>query len=149
MMTSRSAASVALDPAPIDPDWIEAGDPKAGAAILAASEDRGAWTVLWECTSGRFTWRYDVDETAHFLSGSAVISAPGLAARRYGPGDTIHFSRGAVATWEVEGVVRKLAFCRRAPPWRIARLIRLARGVHRRLRALTGRTRPTGALAQA
>ncbi len=139
---SRRAANVSLAPAPIDPDWIEAGNPKATAAIVAASEDRGAWTVLWECTAGRFTWRYDIDETVYFLEGSVVISGPGLPARRYGAGDTIHFSRGAVATWEVEGVIRKIAFCRRAPPLPLARAIRIVRGLHRRLRAFTRRAGP-------
>jgi uncharacterized cupin superfamily protein len=137
-MISRSSAGVTLAPSPIDPEWIEDGDPQARSAILAASADRGAWTVLWECTSGRFTWRYDIDETVHFLAGSVVVSAPGMPARRYGAGDTIHFSRGAVATWEVEGFIRKVAFCRRAPPRPIARAMRLARSVHRRLRALAG-----------
>ncbi len=146
-MISSTVAGVALLPAPIDPGWIEAGEPKARSAVVALSEDRGAWTVLWECTSGRFTWRYDVDETAHVLEGSVVISAPGMAARRHGPGDTIHFSRGAVATWEVEGVVRKVAFCRLAPSRPMGRVMRLARGVHRRLCALLFGGRPRRALA--
>jgi uncharacterized protein len=148
-MMSRNGADVILSAAPIDPSWIEAGDPEARCAILAVSPDRGAWTVLWECTSGRFTWRYDIEETAHFLGGSVLISAPGAAARRYGAGDTIHFPRGAVATWEVEGIIRKLAFCRRAPPRPLAFAIRIARGLQRRLRALARRARPANALMQA
>lgn len=135
-MLSRNGAPVALSPAPINPDWIEAGDPRARCAVLSSSADRGAWTVLWECTSGRFTWRYDIEETVHFLEGSVVIGGPGLPKRRYGPGDTLHFARGAVATWEVEGVIRKVAFCRHAPSRPLAHALRLARGVHRRLRAL-------------
>lgn len=148
MMFSRHA-DVALAPAPIEPDWILSGDPRARCAVVSSSADRGAWTVLWECTSGRFTWRYDIDETVYFLEGSVVIEAPGTPARRYGPGDTVHFSRGSVATWEVEGIIRKVAFCRRAPTAPVAYALRVARGVERRLRALVGRGRPSGALAQA
>ncbi len=147
-MMSRPGADVALAPAPIDPSWILSGDPRARCAVVSSSADRGAWTVLWECTSGRFTWRYDIEETVHFLEGSVVIGGPGMPARRYGAGDTIHFARGAVATWEVEGLIRKVAFCRRAPPRPLAYLLRIARGLQRRLNALAGRG-PASALAQA
>ena len=143
-MICRSHADVALAPAPIDPDWILSGAPAARCAILASSDDRRAWTVLWECTSGRFTWRYDIDETVYFLEGSVVIGAPGQPARRYGPGDTIHFARGTVATWEVEGLIRKVAFCRHAPPRPVARALRLAR----RLLGRFKRRRSAGALVQ-
>lgn len=147
-MMSRPRADVVLAPAPINPSWILSGEPTARCAVLSSSADRGAWTVLWECTSGRFTWRYDIEETVHFLEGSVVIGGRGMPARRYGPGDTVHFPRGAVATWEVEGVIRKVAFCRRAPPRPLAHLLRIARGVSRRLNALAGRG-PASALAQA
>ncbi len=134
-MMSVCRADVALAPAPIDPDWIVSGDPKARSAILSMSADRGAWTVLWECTSGRFTWRYGFEETALFLEGSVVISGDGLPARRYGAGDTIHFRYGAVATWEVEGVIRKVAFCRHSLPRLLVHVLRIARGLRRRVRA--------------
>jgi len=148
-MMSRNGADVVLSAAPIEPSWVEAGDPHARCAILAVSPDRGAWTMLWECTSGRFTWRYDIEETVHFLAGSVLIGAPGAKARRYGAGDTIHFPRGAVATWEVEGVIRKIAFCRRAPSRPLALAIRIVRGLRRRLGGLTRRARPRNAPAQA
>ena len=138
-MMSVCRADVALAPAPIDPGWIVSGDPKARSAILSMSVDRGAWTVLWECTSGRFIWRYDFEETAHFLEGSVVISGPGLPALRYGAGDTIRFARGAVATWEVEGVIRKVAFCHHALPRLPALALRIARSLQRRVRVLSDR----------
>ena len=147
-MLSSCRANVALAPAPINPAWILSGEPQARCAVLTASDDRGAWTVLWECSTGRFTWRYDIEETVHFLAGSVVIGGPGMPPRRYGAGDTIQFARGAVATWEVEGMIRKVAFCRRAPPRPIALLLRVARGVQRRLNGLLGRG-PASALAQA
>jgi hypothetical protein len=50
-------------------------------------------------------------------------------------GDTIHFSRGAVAIWTVDAHVRKIAFCRSAPPRPLALLMRIARKVRRRASA--------------
>src|SRR5579863_8088020 len=106
----------ALTPAPIRKEWIEKGNPEASIAILAYSDDRSTSTILWHCTAGQFTWRYHGEETIHFLEGEVFISVSGKPARRYGPGDTIHFSRGAVATWEVKDFIRKVAFCRNPPP---------------------------------
>jgi uncharacterized cupin superfamily protein len=119
-------------PAPINPAWIEDGEPHARSVPLAVSDDRAAVTVLWECTAGRFTWRYDFDETIHIIGGAVTICAPGEPDRRLTPGDTIHFSRGAVATWTVDEYVRKIAFCRRAPPRPLALALRVARALQRR-----------------
>ena len=120
--------------APIRPEWIESGDPQARLAILAYSDDRAASTLLWECTAGRFTWRYSYDESIYFLEGEVLIAFEGQPPRRYGAGDTIHFSRGAVATWEVQTYVRKLAFCRSVLPRPFIKARRLARQVLNRLR---------------
>lgn len=71
---------------------------------------------MWECSTGRFEWHYDTDETIYFLEGSVVIEADGFPARRFGPGDVLYFKKGAVARWNVEKPVRKLAFFRRTVP---------------------------------
>ena len=123
-----------LAPAPINPQWIEGGDPRASLAILAYSDDRATSTMLWECTAGRFTWRYHCDETIYFLDGEVMISVGGRPARRYGAGDTLHFSRGAVATWEVKSFIRKVAFCRSPPPRLFIAARLLARAAYHRLR---------------
>jgi uncharacterized cupin superfamily protein len=123
-----------LTPAPINKEWIESGDPQASLAILAYSDDRASLTILWECTAGRFTWRYHSDETIYFLDGEVTISFEGGPARRYGAGDTVHFSRGAVATWEVKTFIRKVAFCRSTPPRLFIAARRIARAVYHRLR---------------
>jgi uncharacterized cupin superfamily protein len=120
--------------APINPHWIERGDPQARLAILAYSDDRATSTVLWECTAGKFTWRYNVDETIYFLDGEVTISVDGNPPRRYGAGDAIHFSRGAAATWEVETFVRKVAFCRSVLPRPFVACRRFARSLYLRLR---------------
>ncbi len=123
-----------MTPAPIKKEWIEGGDPQASLAILAYSDDRVTSTILWECTAGLFTWRYSFDETIYFLDGEVVISVEGRPARRYGAGNSIHFSRGAVATWEVKGFIRKVAFCRSPPPRLFVTGRRIARAVYHRLR---------------
>jgi hypothetical protein len=123
-----------LTPAPINKAWIEAGDPRASLAILAYSDDCATSTILWECTAGKFTWRYNIDETIYFLDGEVRISVAGQPAKRYGAGDSIHFSRGAVATWEVETFIRKVAFCRSVMPRPFIEARRLARSLYHRLR---------------
>lgn len=127
----KGAAMVA---APINPKWIEGGDPQASISILAYSDDRATSTILWECTAGKFTWRYNIDETIYFLDGEVFISIDGKPARRYGAGDSIHFSRGAIATWEIETYIRKVAFCRSVLPRPFIRARVLARSLYHRLR---------------
>jgi uncharacterized cupin superfamily protein len=124
--------------APINRDWIERGDPQARIAILAFSDDRAAMTVLWECTAGRFTWRYSGDETIYFLDGEATISVDGKPARRFGVGDSLHLSRGASATWEIDSYVRKVAFCRSVLPRPFIAARRVARTLYHRLRGRRG-----------
>ena len=120
--------------APINKDWIEDGDPRASLAILAYSDDRATSTILWECTAGKFTWRYSIDETIYFLDGEVLIAVDGQPARVYGAGDSIHFSRGAVATWEVKRFIRKVAFCRSVLPRPFIAARRLLRSAYHRLR---------------
>ena len=120
--------------APINKNWIEEGDPRASLAILAYSDDRAASTILWECTAGKFTWRYNIDETIYFLDGEVMISFAGLPPRTYGAGDSIHFSRGAVATWEVKTFIRKVAFCRSVLPRPFAAARCMLRAAYHRLR---------------
>ena len=139
------ARDIPLRLAPIKRDWIESGSPEARCAVLATSDDRAVTTVLWTCTAGRFTWRYDFDESLYILDGGVTISAPGEPDRRLGPGDSMHFSRGAVATWDIDSHVRKVAFCRDAPPRPVSLALRLARGLLRRF----GSARKTLAAAPA
>ena len=105
-----------LTPSPIERSWIIEGNPVAQSALLSTSADGQAWTVVWQCSEGRFHWYYDIDETILILEGSIVIEDDMLAPTRYGPGDVIFFKKGAHAKWHVEGHVRKLAFCRKTQP---------------------------------
>jgi len=128
------AKGATLAPAPIEPSWIEAGDPQAKLAILARSDDCATTTFLWECSAGRFTWRYSTDETIYFVGGGVRIRIGDAPWKLYGEGDTVHFSRGAVATWEIDTFIRKVAFCRKAPSRLFIRARRLARTAYYRVR---------------
>lgn len=136
LMRDRPKGAI-LTAAPIEPSWIEAGDPQARLAILAYSDDRVTTTILWECSAGRFTWRYNIDETIYFLDGGVRIRIADGAWKSYSAGDTVHFSRGAVATWEIDDFIRKVAFCRKAPPRMFIHARRFARTAWRRLRGRT------------
>ena len=112
--TANTAKNLASSP--IEPSWIIEGNAVAQSALLSKSADGQAWTVVWQCSEGRFHWYYDIDETILILEGSIVLENDVLPPTRYGPGDVIFFKKGAHAKWHVEGHVRKLAFCRKTQP---------------------------------
>lgn len=101
---------------PIERSWIIEGEPVAELSILSKSADSRAWTVVWQCSAGKFNWYYDYDETILILDGSIVIESEGMPPACYKPGDVIFFKEGAHAIWHVENSVRKIAFCRRTNP---------------------------------
>ena len=132
---ATSATDIALQPAPINPDWVIDGAPTARNAELFRSDDGLASTVVWDCTPGRFEWIYDVDETIHVLEGTIVLDDGEGPPRRYGPCDVVFFPAGARVEWTVETHVRKLAFFRRPLPKTAALFVsnlRRLKGVLRR-----------------
>jgi uncharacterized protein len=139
--SSRALIEVAntasnMTPSPIENSWIIEGNPVAQSSILSKSVDGQAWTVVWQCSAGKFHWRYSIDETILILEGAIVIEADGMPPTRYGPGEVIFFKEGAHAKWHVEVHVRKLAFCRRTTPV----LLSFAMGLVSKIkRTLTGR----------
>lgn len=128
-----SDAGAKLAPAPIEPSWVIDGNPQARACTLSQSADRSAWTVVWECTKGRFNWYYDLDETILILEGAIVLESDILPPTRYGPGSVILFRKGAHARWYVDNYVKKLAFCRRAHPVPLAFVLRALGFLKRKL----------------
>ena len=122
----------AVQPAPIQADWIRGGAPRASNVVVARSSDRSAYTMVWECTAGAFEWTYDCDETIVILEGSILLSDAGNPVRRLGAGEAVFFPKGAKVTWQVEGFVRKLAFMHDMPPAPVVAGLK----VYRRLRAL-------------
>jgi uncharacterized cupin superfamily protein len=135
-----------LTPSPIERSWIIEGNPVAQLSTLSRSADGQAWTVVWQCSEGKFHWYYDIDETILILEGSIVIECDGMPPTRYGPGDVIFFRDGAHAKWEVEGHVRKLAFCRKTQPVLLNFVLRalskikrtLVPGLHEKAGSLAG-----------
>jgi uncharacterized cupin superfamily protein len=101
---------------PIEPSWIIEGNPIAQASLISKSSDGLSWTMVWECSGGKFHWYYDIDESILVLEGSVVIESDTIPPTRYGPGDIIIFRNDDHARWHVERRVRKLAFCRKVPP---------------------------------
>ena len=99
-------------PDPIDPEWILDGSPVARSVPLNATRDGQCWTALWDCTSGRFKWRYDLDETVYILEGEVQVTWPLDEQRTLGPGDIAFFAAGSEAEWYVPDYVKKIAFLR-------------------------------------
>ena len=137
-----------LNPSPINPDWIIAGDPQARSAVLSQSRDGECFTVLWECSEGQFRWNYGFDETIYLLRGSVTFDDGSGVPRRAGPGDAVYFSKGASVVWTVQSPIRKLAVCRSVLPGPLAASIKGLRLLKARLiGAKGGKADLTGATA--
>jgi uncharacterized protein len=138
------AASIAFSPissdrpilrsSPINADWILEGKPEARNAILSASADGTACTIMWDCTAGKFRWFYDFDETIHILEGSVLIDDGEGGPRRVKAGDVVFFPAGSSAVWVVDSYVRKLAFCRKVLPAPVGALVSALRTMKRAMR---------------
>jgi uncharacterized cupin superfamily protein len=138
-----------LRSAPIEPSWIHEGMPIARNTMLSRSADRLAWTLVWDCTAGKFEWHYDIDETIHFLEGSATISDGINPAKTFVAGDVLFIPRGAVCHWHVESYVRKVAFCRQTQPKYLALALRAFNKVKKMLRRKSSPTVGGGLLEAA
>jgi len=110
-----SATEIPLEPAPINADWILEGSPQARNRVVFKSDDGTAWTMVWDCTAGRFNWFYSCDETVHILEGNvSLTTAAGTVTVE--AGNAIFFPAGSWATWHVSSYVRKVAFLRHTLP---------------------------------
>jgi uncharacterized cupin superfamily protein len=124
-----------LDPAPIPSGWILEAVPEARGRILSCSSDAMAFTVMWDCTAGRFNWFYDIDETICVMEGTVTLRDTSGAVSTLIPGDTFFFPAGCSYEWTVPHYVRKIAFIH-VPMSRKMRLVRRA------FKLLTGLFRP-------
>jgi len=134
-----SRSDLQLQPAPIDPSWIHEGLPQARNLMVSKSRDGSALTLLWECTAGVFTWRYDADETLHVLEGEAILYEEDGSERRIAAGDLVFFPAGARVTWRIERYIRKVAFFRKTLPTPVALPLRLWWRGKAALQGLAGR----------
>jgi uncharacterized cupin superfamily protein len=140
-----NTGSGALDPSPITASWILEGNPVARSRMLSNRD--GAYSVIWDCTAGRFNWFYDCDETIYIIEGSVVLKDADGVQRRVSAGETIYFPMGSRAEWLVEKYIRKVAFCANPQP----SLIRLMNRAWRKLKRIASGSpegAPTGLLAK-
>jgi uncharacterized cupin superfamily protein len=135
------SSNVDLNLDPIRPDWIIEGTPVASTHILSTSADGTAFTVIWECSAGRFNWHYTIDETVYVIKGSVTLRDPTGHSQRVVEGDTVFFPAGSSAEWTVDDYIRKVAFLRHPlpPPLALAR-----RSLKRLLHRLRGRAKASG-----
>jgi uncharacterized cupin superfamily protein len=140
-LTRATVADAVMTPSPIDPTWILEGAPAARTASVGHSVDGLTWVDVWDCTAGRFEWRYPSDETVHIVEGGAhVVDADG-GEWELGPGDVVTFRKGTRARWHVPEYVRKVAFCRRDVPRWMAFYCRARRAAGIRAGRLAARAR--------
>ncbi|MBB3946600.1 hypothetical protein GGQ73_002554 [Rhizobium skierniewicense] len=124
-VVSAASSGLIMQPAPINPDWILAGEPVARMADHSRSADRAAYTALWDCTAGTFRWFFAWDETVHIVEGDVHVTAEDGTIHMLRTGDVAYFKAGTWATWRVDTYVRKVAFLRRPFPAPIAFAYRL------------------------
>jgi uncharacterized cupin superfamily protein len=106
------AADAKLDPSPINPRWILLGSPSARKKILSVSADEAATILVWDCSSGRFNWFYNIDETAYIIEGSAQLKDSSGKTYSVRAGDLLYFPSGSRVEWFVDSYIRKVAFLR-------------------------------------
>jgi uncharacterized cupin superfamily protein len=73
------------------------------------SEAEGAQTFsgVWECTPGRFAFRFEHWEFFHILSGRLRLTPEGEAPLLLGPGDAMAMEPGFAGEWDVLETMRK------------------------------------------
>ena len=130
-----ASAADDLSPAPIDPSWIQEGNPVARIKFMSGSSDGMANTYIWDCTAGRFNWFYDIDETVYLIEGSVIIKDHAGGVSQVKAGETIFFPTGSSAEWTVPNYVRKFAILRAPLP----RQVQFAKRVYHFLKRLAGR----------
>jgi uncharacterized protein len=125
--------AVSMKPAPITPEWILDGCPVARNALLSSSEDGSAFSLIWDCTAGKFEWRYDIDETVYVLEGEVRIVDDAGVPHHVRAGDSVFFPAGTRATWTIDSYIRKVAFCRKPAPRAYVQIKALAKSALRAL----------------
>ena len=90
-VVSASCTDLRLQPAPINPEWIIAGNPQARAADHSRSGDRASSTAMWDCTAGEFRWFFGWDETVYILEGEVHVTAEDGSVSILRVGDVAYF----------------------------------------------------------
>ncbi|MBM3645268.1 MAG: DUF861 domain-containing protein [Alphaproteobacteria bacterium] len=135
-VTRAAPGTLELRPAPIPPDWILEGRPDARVASISRSASGAMWTDLWDCTAGRFEWRYEVDETITIVEGGAIVTDANGTVWPLKPGDVASFRAGTRAHWHVPTYVRKIAVCAHPMPNLVMAVGDFAKRLRRRARSV-------------
>jgi uncharacterized cupin superfamily protein len=101
-----SVIDAPVQPAPIPPSDIIAGEPVSTMAILWRSQDGTLYNGVWHCTPGTFMLTHP-GETLCLVEGRATITPEGGEPVTVVPGEVVFIPEGTVARWEVHETVRK------------------------------------------
>ena len=94
-----------LEPDPLDPDQVVAGDPQV--RVLPLHDDESLGVGVWQHSPGVST-DVEADEVFVVLRGCATIEVEGGPTLEVGPGDVGLLSAGARTTWTVHETLRKV-----------------------------------------
>ena len=95
-----------LQPTPLDPGQIVAGQPRTAELTFAASEDGVESAGLWSCTRGVFT-DVEVEESFLVIAGRATVRYDDGREFELVPGSVHSFAAGERTTWIVEETILK------------------------------------------
>jgi uncharacterized cupin superfamily protein len=99
-----AAAEAALEPEPLDPEQVIAGDPRTSSYVLAEAAD-GTETGVWRCTPGTFR-DVEADEVFVVIEGRATIAWDGGEVE-VRPGDVCTLAAGTETVWTVHEALLK------------------------------------------
>jgi uncharacterized cupin superfamily protein len=104
---SLDPLALELEPWPLEPDQIVAGEPLVSGRILDASADGRVERGVWAHTAGT-SRDSEADEIFVVLVGRATIAIEGGPTLEVGPGDVGLLHAGDRTTWTVHEDLRKI-----------------------------------------
>ena len=104
---------------PIEPTWIQEGEPIARGTVLTQSRDKCVSSGFWECTAGKFQWTFGWDEFVYVIEGQVTITEEGGATHTLRAGDIAHFPLGLTTYWHVPEFVKKFFTIRTPEPFEL------------------------------
>lgn len=124
VFVAASSNALPMEPRPINPDWVTAGNPVARAALHSRPADTYATMAVWDCTAGQFRWFFGWDEMVVILEGEVHVTAEDGSSRLLTTGDMAYFKAGTWATWRIDRYVKKAAVMRKPFPLPLSLLYR-------------------------
>jgi len=100
-------AELPLEPLPLDPETILAGEPETSIAVLDASPDGRVERGVWQITPGTVT-DVEADELFVVVAGRATIEIADGPTLEVGPGSVGVLRAGDRTTWRVHETLRKV-----------------------------------------